>query len=332
MRASRWMAAGVLSAGAIIPQLTAVTPAAQAGVTGGGGLTWQYSDTANGYWRQPQSRSSGGGGDTGPATVYVQYGTPGEALQCPRNDQAFMCSNPNNETEGGAGIVGILCGEDVGDRGLPVYPWIRYTREIENGQPTQWYGDFADCTEPGDDDFVEMQDISDQIQADVFELVGKPMFHIAPNNKTLVNLPTVLWTDYPNDPDGAGPGRGIINSDTVHLDSVDPTQVTIDVTVEKPGDDLHGIIVANAEYKWDFEGGPAYGRGKKNTGDDTPTKAEGYTIATFDRAGETQTITLTATWTGRVTVDGLVDEAIVPVPVEWRDEIEVDQAKSVIVR
>src|SRR5690606_27689639 len=155
------------------------------GPNGGSGIEWQYSETANGFYRNPPARRTGGGGG-GIPTVLTITGPVGEWLRCDQSDPAFLCSEVDGpeDTDTQAGIMGILCPEGPGENGRPMYSWIRFTREIENGEPTQWYGDEADCSEIGDEDFIPMEEFSYTVDCNLFQPLGKPAIARNPQTKT----------------------------------------------------------------------------------------------------------------------------------------------------
>ncbi len=282
---------------------------------GGTGIGWQYSESANGYYRPPQS-SGGGGGGGGPATVMTVWGTvPGGDLTCPDADPAYDCST---------GTVGMYCGSAVGPRGLPRYPWIRYERTIgAGGNPGRWRGVDAACDEPGQDDFIPMQEISWEVNYQVFQELNAPGITISPNARTLVNLPTIVWTDYPA---GIGPPATVVAND--------PPTITVPIHIDRPNGGLDGEIRASGELRWTFEdGGTASGRGTPFVEGRLPEDNPGYYVTnTFSRAGS-KTVTLNVRWTGTVTVPPLAPENIIPVdlpPVS--EDVAVLESKPVLKR
>jgi hypothetical protein len=314
----RAVAVFALTAGALSAMASQNTSSAWADIQDGPGIGWQYSETAHSYWRPPAGTPTpGNDGPSGPPLVYTQTNGTNE-VQCPDGDPAFACDGPP------AYITGMLCGSALrGPRGLPLFAWIRYERTIgPNGQPTLWVGREAGCDEPGEDDVVPMQEISDTINAEVFQPVGEPKFEIWPrNNKTLVGLPTVLATEYPEG-DSPIPANLLV--------SVDPTKVRIPIHIPRPGGGLDGFVEATATYNWKWNGGSAVGRGKPYVAGTDPATG-GYTTAKFQHIG-TQRITLTATWEGQALVAGLDPEDIVPVEISSFQDLQVQQAKSVITR
>lgn len=294
----------------------------------GQGIGWQYSESANGYYRPPQDDSGGGGGGGGGGIplVFTDYGTPGEWLECPSDDETFACEN-----DPGAEITGILCGGDgVGPRGLPEYPWIRYERTLENGEPTRWVGKEADCSEPGEDDFVPMEEISYTVDYEVFQPLGDPQIRMHPQNgKTLVGLPTVVSTDHPA---GLEPPAELLSMDA------DSASVRIPIHIDRPGGGLDGEILADASFAWEFRNengsveGTAAGRGQPYDESVNPIDNPGYyTAGEFDTAGE-KTIAVTATWAGTVTVESLAPEEIVPIDIPASRTVEVVDSQSVLTK
>ena len=288
---------------------------AYAGPQNGGGQTgigWQYSESANGYYRQPTT-SGGGGGGGGPATVMTIWGTtPGGDLVCPRGNPEYDCST---------GVTGIYCGSATGPRGLPNYPWIRYERTIKGGQPGKWSGADADCDEPGQNDFIPMQEISWSVNYKVFQQLNTPRITIAPNARTLVNLPTIVWTNYPA---GIGPPATVLAND--------PPRIRVPIHIDRPNGGLDGEIIATGELRWTFEdGGTATGRGRPFVSGKLPEDSPGYYVTNiFERSGH-KTITLNVRWTGTVTVPPLAPEQIVPVNLpRVTQDVQVLESKPVL--
>jgi hypothetical protein len=322
MRRLAFVALGSFLLGALLVVSPAgITPAYADGPQGGGGpgIGWQYSESANGYYRPPQSTGGGGGGGGGPATVMTEWGsTPGGDLDCPGADPAYAC-----EGDPGAYITGISCGAATGPRGLPSYPWIRYERTITGGEPGLWIGREADCDEPDEDNFIPMQEISWEVNYQVFQELNAPGITISPNARTLVNLPTIVWTDYPA---GIGPPATVVAND--------PPTITVPIHIDRPNGGLDGEIRASGELLWTFEdGGEASGRGTPFVHGRLPENNPGYYVTNvFERAG-TKTVTLNVRWTGTVTVPPLAPEDIIPVelpPVS--EDVEVLESSPVLKR
>jgi hypothetical protein len=280
--------AGLLAVGLVAP--------AHAGPQDG--IGWQYSESANGYWRPPQATGAPPtGGSSGPATVFVQRSNTNELL-CPEGNPDFACDGPP------AYITGIICGANLrGPRGLPLFAWIRWEREIVDGEPGPWIGREADCEEPGDDDFIPMEEISWEVNYQVFQQLNAPDIQISPNARTLINLPTIVSTNYPA---GIGPPATVL--------SQDPPRISIPIHIDRPDGGLDGQITAEADLTWTFEdGGTATGRGRPYVSGRLPEKNPGlYVTNTFERPGQ-KTVTLDVSWTGDVTVPPLAPEQIVPV-------------------
>ena len=320
MRRLALLASGVLMlSGLLIFSPAGVTPA-EAGPQDG--IGWQYSESANGFYRQPTGDAPGGGGDGGPATVRVEWGsTPGGELQCPEANPAYAC-----EGDPGAFITGILCGAETGPRGLPSFPWIRYERDIgAGGEPGLWIGREADCDEPNEDDFVPMQEISYEVNYRVFQPLGEPELALNPNPKGLVNLPVIVSTDYP---EGLGPPAELL--------SLDPVRVRIPIHIDRPGGGLDGEILAGANFTWTFQGGGVVSgpdqRGKPYTRAVDPTRDGGYYVTnTFGTTG-TKNVHLNVEWTGTVTVDLLEPEQIDPVDIDADATVNVVQSDPVLTR
>lgn len=277
-------------------------------------ISWQYSESANGYYREPSGRESGG--DGGPATVRYVYGAYNDWAECPAADPAFNCD---------AGVTGMKCAIDsVGPRGLPRFPWIRYERTIQpDGTPTLWVGVDAACSEPSEDDFVPMEEISTQLNYEVIQDLAEPQVDLFPAVTTIVKLPTIVSTDYP---ENIGPPATVLDND--------PPTIEVPIDIPRPGGGLTGRIHAIAKLEWTFEdGGSAEGRGKPYKSGITPKSNPnyGYVTATFVKAGNKKSITLNVQWTGTVTVETLDPENIVPVDLDpIVTYIEVRQSKPVL--
>jgi hypothetical protein len=310
----RSRAAWTVGVVALASSLAVVLGAAPASAGPQNGISWQHSESANGYWRPPRGDSAP---PSGPARVWVQWSSTNE-LHCPDDDEAFACTS-DEEAE----ILGILCPTTIrGPRGLPLFAWIRWERDIVNGEPGRWVGREAGCDEPRDDDFIPMEEISWEVNYRVFQHLRQPTVKIAPNARTLVNLPTIVWTDYP---------RGI---DPDIVVSNDPPTIEIDIHIDRPNGGLDGRIRASAELTWQFEGGAtARGRGRPYVRGVLPEDRPGYYVTNvFHTPGE-KTVTLNTRWTGTVTVDLLGTEEIVPVtlpPVST--SVQVAEAEPVIGR
>lgn len=338
------MAGGLLVAGPAGQEPAFAGPQG-GGPNGGSGIEWQYSESGNGFYRDPPSRETGGGGDGGPPTVLTITGPVGEWLRCDQSDPAFLCSEYEGprDTETEAGIMGILCPEGPGDNGRPMYSWIRFTREIEDGEPTQWYGDEADCSEISDDDFIPIEEFSYTVDCNLFQPLGEPAIARNPQTKTFVNWPTIVSTDYPSNLDSytaSGDCRNDIDQPNVVTRGQDSVTLEIPIHINRPRGGLDGTVTAEAVYAWTFHDGEntasKSGRGRPYAEGRYPEDNPGYYIThKFANAGR-QEITLTVSWTGSVTVTapGIPPqtEEIDPVDVSNTVGIEVDQASPVLVR
>ncbi|MGW5365021.1 hypothetical protein [Actinopolymorpha pittospori] len=321
MRRLAVMTAAVALVGGLLALSPSAATPAYAGPQDGTGIGWQYSESANGYWRAPHANSEPGGGDSGPATVWVQQSSTNELL-CPEGDPAFACQEPE------AYITGMLCGTALrGPRGLPLFAQIRWERTIgPDGQPTPWVGREADCVEPGEDDFIPMEEITWEVNYEVFQELERPAITISPAGRTLVNLPTIVWTDYPA---GLDPEIVVGNN---------PPAIRIPIHIDRPNGGLDGSIDAEADLVWTFEGGgSAKGRGTPYVEGITPDNRPGYYVTnTFEHPGP-KDVSLAVTWTGRVTVVGplgpLDPEDIDPVALApVTQTIDVAEASSVLRR
>jgi hypothetical protein len=317
---------------AALVQLGTAEPASA--LPGEGTVEWHYSSEANGYWRPPRPTSPGGGGGGGPATVWVQRnGT--NYVACDPADPAFWCSQgegPDDPTE----ITGMWCGTALrGPRGLPLFAWIRWERAIKpDGTPDKWIGKDADCDEPGDNDFVPMEEIRETARADVIEDILPPTLAFKPDPAGLVNLPVIVSTDYPAEDDPTIAAYKVPGSN--------PVQLRIPVTVDKnPGPDFQGEITAVlGDYVWRFrdQHGAVVrtisGRGPGRTYDPAvdPRKNPSYYIShTYNEVSHGNTVSLSTNWTGEVHVPGIADEPIRPIAVDATSPaFSVVQAKAVL--
>ena len=94
-----------------------------------------------------------------------------------------------------------------------------------------------------------MQEISWEVNYQVFQELNAPGITISPNARTLVNLPTIVWTDYPA---GIGPPATVVAND--------PPTITVPIHIDRPNGGLDGEIRASGELRWTFEdGGTASG-------------------------------------------------------------------------
>lgn len=292
---------GAALVGALTVQGVAATPALAWEPGGGGsGISWQYSEEGSAYYRKPQGGESSPGRG-GIPTVFVSIGQRGETLRCEEAAPA-----PDADCDG---EISRWCSDTDRETGKPRFPAYRFTREIRpNGEPEPWTvdesADFEWCIVPGDDDWVPIEEITTEINYEVFQPLGDPKIHINPGEEAIVNLPTVVSTDYPG---GNFPGPG-------EIVSMDPLVVRIPVDIERPGDNLTGEILAEGEFTWTFEGGgTATGRGKPYTPEIDPRNDGGYYVSTVFREPGRRTINLDVRFTGEVTVEGLDPEPIEPV-------------------
>lgn len=155
----------------------------------------------------------------------------------------------------------------------------------------------------------------------MFQPLGEPNIAINPGERALVNLPTVVSTNYP---EGGIEGTG-------ELLSLDPTRIRVPIDIDRPGENLTGELLAEAEYTWSFEeGGTASGRGQPYTpGVDPRTNDDYYVSTTFQTTG-IKNVNLDVEWTGEVTVETLAPEPVEPVVVSTSDEVEVRQLQSLL--
>lgn len=294
---------GVLT-GAVLLVAAVASPAAAWGPGDSSGIGWQYSEEGSAYYRQPQGGESSPG-EGGIATSWLLIGERGETLQCedPADPEARDCAPEDGESS-----ISRWCSETDTDTGKPRYPAYQYTRDIRpNGEPEPWVLDepagFEWCIVPDEDDWVPIEEITEDIEYEVFQPLGDPAIQINPGDEAVVNLPTVVSTDYPGD--FPGPGEIV---------SMDPLVVRIPVDIEKPGENLTGEILAEGEFTWTFEdGGTATGRGKPYDPAIDPRDDGGYYVSNVFYEPGQRTVALDVRFTGEVTVEGLDPEPIEPV-------------------
>lgn len=302
---------GVVATAVLVAGLTAA-PAAAWDPPGGSGIGWQYSEEGAGYYRPPQGGEESPQGPERIPTVLIEVSDQGETLEC--------VDGPDRDCNG---VSGTTCAPTDPDTGRPRFAMHRFTREIEDGEPQKWVLDREAewCTVPEDDDWVPIEEVTEDVEYEVFQPLGDPEIKINPGDEAVVNLPTVVSTNYPEPLNGPG-----------EIVSYDPLVLRIPVDIERPGQNLTGEILAEGEFTWTFEGGGAVtGRGKPYDPSIDPRDDGGYYVSNVFREPGTMTIDLDVMFTGEVTVEGLEPEPIEPVDdIGATTEIPVTELNNVL--
>jgi hypothetical protein len=238
----------------------------------GGSVGWQYSESGKGFYQPPHT-----GNPVGSDPVFLREWSSGLVWSC----------NPLADCNG---ATKITCGTDLPGMRAPYFATGAYEfARADAGDVTKWKRVDIDCLETPE--FVPIEDIGYQFQYEIQRLLPQPTIDLKPNPETLVNLPTVISTDY-------------------------PAEKTFQITVPPSAGrtiPLTGTINAHAAFTWTFEDGTtASGQGKPYDGTDPASNPGYYLTNTFFSAGH-HTVTLTVTWTGTITVDTLAPEAFEPV-------------------
>lgn len=247
-------------------------PTAARADANGGSVGWQYDETGKGFYQAPTTAL---GGDSDPV-FFREWGTT-----------TFWACNQIRDCRG---VISVTCPEHWQGSRAPTYAegdW-QYAR-ADAADQTKWHLQGEDCL--ATPVWVPIEQVGYQFQYEIERLLPKPSIELKPNPETLVNLPTVVSTDY-------------------------PTEKTFAITVPPSAGrtiPLTGTINAHAEMTWTFEDGTtATGAGKPYDGTDPATNPGYYLTNTFRTAGH-HTVTLTVTWTGTITVDTLAPQAFDPV-------------------
>ncbi len=239
-----------------------------------GTVGWKYSEAGHGFYQEPRT-----GHPIGSDPVRIrEWGPIGEYV-CPVN------------RPGCKGFVSIGCGYfGLPPDGPPTYGYADWQfARADAADETKWELVDTDCAPTPE--FVPLAEIAYQFQYEIERRLPKPDVDLRPQPRTLVNLPTVVSTDYP--------------SDKTFAITVPPSAGrTIPLT---------GTINAHADFTWTFEdGGTASGKGRPYDGTDPSAHPGYYLTNTFHTVGQ-HTVTLTVTWTGTITVAGLAPETFDPV-------------------
>jgi hypothetical protein len=272
-----------------VSTLSLQTSAAHADSNGGGSVGWQYDETGKGFYQAP---TTGHGGDSDPV-FFREWGSTTD----------WNC-NPIRDCNG---IGGLGCPEHWGGSRAPTYAegdW-EYAR-ADAGDQTKWHLQGIDCLPTPV--WVPIEQVGYQFEYDIQRLLPKPSIELRPEPETLVNLPTIVSTDY-------------------------PTEKTFGITVPPSAGRpiaLHGTINAHAELTWTFEDGTtASGPGNPYDGTDPEIDPGHYLTDTFRTAGH-HTVTLTVTWTGTITVETLAPEAFDPVTFQATAGVDVIESHPVL--
>jgi hypothetical protein len=306
-----------------------------------GGIGWKYHEGSRSYYQDPPSAP----GEAGPSqrpTRYVDWGSGDMAqYECPTeyDGSPFECAGNENDP------TNDFCNSLPGENGRPVAPRVIFERVFDNPAqtgnppweplpPADWDGEhFVESCHELPEEYVVTQEEIQEVNFEVFQQLTGLEIDVYParpdgQNRTLVNLSTIVSTRYPAN-------VGNLGDDVIEFNpEADPPNITIEGQVDGKVEPFIYTIRADAAINWTFEGGnpqTAEGRGRAFDGtlpEDAP--AGHYVTAQFQRAG-TYSISLGATWTGTVTVDGRTEEMEPVVIAAVTEPIQVSEAESVIV-
>lgn len=269
--------------------LTGIVPASAD--LNGGTVGWQYSEAGNGFYQAPHTAPP----DGGDPVRYREWGTIG----------TYTCTAPR---AGCGATTSIYCGYGgLPPNGPPEYGYGEWTYARANAaDEAKWNLVAIDCV--ATPEWVPIQDVGYDFQYAIERRLHPPVIELRPRPQTLVNLPTIVSTDY-------------------------PTEKTFTITVPPSADrtiPLTGSINAHAEMTWTFEDGTtAAGAGRPYDGTDPTTHPDHYLTNTFQTAGH-HTVTLTVTWTGTITVDTLAPEPFDPVTLTATAGVDVLESHPVL--
>lgn len=330
---------GLLALAAPLIVLVPSTAEPAYALPGDQGIGWQYHEESGSYYQDPESSP----GNPGPArrpTRYVDWG-PGDMglYQCPPeyDGSPFECTGDNP--------VGTFCNDLPGENGLPVAPRVIFEREFDNPAQTgnpPWRplppedGDAEHatpyCQELPEDHVVTREEV-EEVNVSIFQdLKGLDIqVHPDQNNRTLVNLSTIVSTTYP---ENIVP---IPELQEVDADRQPKPYIRLGGHVDGKVQPFTYTIEAYADINWEFQRGtPARGHGRGHSFDGTlPEDAPaGYYVTTQFTKAVPSDISLSAVWTGTVTVNapGQGPEEMPEVTVgPLTRQVQVAEAKSVIV-
>jgi hypothetical protein len=256
----------------------------------GGSVGWQYSEAGRGFYQAPQGGTSGPSDPVHRTEIY-QPEWRCSAAECAPSGQYIWC-NPDWTPE----------------VRQPIYVRVDFVyAAADAGDRTKWQivGGIPRCYPTPE--FVPIEDVGYQFQYEIERRFRQPDIELRPNPETLVNLPTIVSTDYPSDK-------------------------TFDITVPPSKGrtiPLTGTINAHADFTWSFEDGTtASGPGTPYDGTDPETNPDHYLTNTFRTAGH-HTVSLTVTWTGSITVEGLPPEQFEPVTLTSTAGVDVVESHPV---
>lgn len=253
-----------------------------------GSVGWQYSEGAQGFFQPPHT-----GKPVGSDPVFLREWSQNK----------FWACNPLAHCNG---QVSILCGTDFPGE-VPRFAYGVYKfAAADAADVTKWTWVAEDCAPTPE--FVPLAQVGYQFQFEIERLLPKPTIDLKPNPETLVNLPTIVSTDY-------------------------PTEKTFQITVPPSAGrtiPLTGTINAHAVMTWTFEDGTtAVGAGRPYDGTDPASNPGYYLTNTFRTAGH-HTVTLTVTWTGTITVQTLAPVAFDPVTFTATAGVDVVESHPVL--
>lgn len=303
------------------------------------GIGWNYHEESRSYYQNPASEEVPGPSQR--PTRYVDWGEGDMAhYECPAtpyDGSPFDCSGENDPT-------GDFCNSLPGENGRPVAPRVIFEREFDNPEqtgnppwrplpPADWDGEhFVESCHELPEDHVVTQEEIEEVNYEIFQdLTGLEIdVHPDENNRTLVNLSTIVSTQYPENV------NQIPEVEELDADRQPKPYIRISGHVDGKIQPFEYTIEAEADINWTFESGDpgtAQGRGHPYNGTLPENAPAGYYVTTQFRSAGTRTITLGAVWTGTVTVDapGQGPEEMAPVEIDpVSRSVNVTEAQSVI--
>jgi hypothetical protein len=305
------------------------------------GIGWKYHEGTHSYYQDPPSAA-----EAGPAerpTRYVDWGKGDmDSYACPTepiDGSQFECAGENNPT-------GDFCNSLPGENGRPVAPRVVFERVFNNPQqngnppwrplpPADWDAEhYVQSCHELPEEYVVTQEEVQEVNYELFQGLDGLDPQLDPSDRTLVNLRTIAYTEYPENVEG-----DLIEQ--VDVFEPDLWRPHIKIRDEVPGKvaPFEFTIDAYADIHWTFEGAnpsTAQGRGNPYDGSTLPEDAgpEKYVTVQFTTDGPHE-ISVGATWTGMVTVNspgGQGPEPMDPVVIDPVPEtVQVSEAESVIV-
>ena len=218
----------------------------------------------------------------------------------PEVDWSYVPTCDSNVPGGDANLCrAAMCTTGQGDPG--VFFWVLSRPRLPLDSP--WDVSGTQCI-AGERrvDLAEVEAEVRRIIEDKFREIARPSVSVAPADRALVNLPVLAWTD-------------------------DPGDVTL--AIEQP---LPGEIRASPSYLWSWSNGvSSHGPGRPYSSSISPTAVPDSYLHSVFRARGDETVTLTVTWTGDVTVPGLAPIEIAPLVYETTAPFAVREARAELV-